>query len=100
MASASLTTNPFAHMIDPSTPQTLSATLTNAAAAARVEANVQHNKAIALRQDAAALANKAGMDETRASLLREAAQADETSGQYIGMAAGWETRADSVISTL
>lgn len=89
-------TNPYAHMVDPSTPASLAQTLANAASVARVDAAKFDDQATQLRRDAAGLADKAGMAEIHADFLKRAAEAATTAEHRRGLAAGYEKSASEV----
>lgn len=86
----------YTDMVDPSTPQTLVATLHNAADAARTDAARLEDRAAELRSNAAALEDKPGMREAAEDVTREAAALEATAELRRGLAAGYESRADDV----
>jgi hypothetical protein len=92
----SLDTTQYTAMVDPSTPQSLRKTLSEAGDTARVDAGNMTEKASDLRRTAAALEDKPGMSAAAASMLREAAALDDTAEARLGMAAGFENEASKV----
>lgn len=86
----------YAHLIDNSTPQTLAATLAEAADAARADADRYTAKAEELRGEAAGLDDKPGMRDAAENFLREAAQLEQTAEDRRGMAAAYDNRAAQV----
>lgn len=96
MATTTDLTTPYAHMIDPSTPTTLTATLDSAAGAARQDAVKFDERATALRHEASGLVDKDGMRSAAENMLAEAARHEETAEQRRGMAAAYENYSSGI----
>jgi hypothetical protein len=86
-------TTGYAGMVDSSTPATLSATLANAADAARQDAAAKQAQADELRREAAGMEDKPGLTESAERLLEEAANAEDDAEQRLCMAAAFDERA-------
>ncbi|CAM3499681.1 hypothetical protein STSO111631_21525 [Stackebrandtia soli] len=91
---ATTTSNPYLHMVDPSSTESWRASNSSAAAQARKDASVQEAKANELRQQAASLEEK-GMTLAAEDLMREAAGLDENVQIRLGIAAGFDEQAAS-----
>jgi hypothetical protein len=86
----------YTDMIDPSTTETLVETLGQAADSARADAARLEERAAELRSNAASLEDKPGMRDAAENIIREAAALEATAELRLGLAAGYESRADDV----
>lgn len=84
----------YAHLIDPSTPETRAATLRVASEAARTDAANLSEKAERLDREAAGLADKPKMAAAANGMRIEASKARDTADQRVGMAAAYEQVAE------